>query len=210
MLKKILQYWCRQVSQKQLKKSFIIGPMSHYFPALYKFDSVVLLRLDRCDLRGLEDANLEHLSTLKRVKILKILESLTAVERYRMLWQLLLTVESCDSFYELWQLLSDVRSGGFNKLWNLRQTSSWFGLPTDRQGKTIIGPGTNKRFKFHHQTKQVSEDFSGGWLNCVLDFSDTYMQVRKKQFCHRYAGGICKVCFGRRNWTKKAKSLEPH
>ena len=122
MLKKILQYWCRQVSQKQLKKSFIIGPMSHYFPALYKFDSVVLLRLDRCDLRGLEDANLEHLSTLKRVKILKMLESLTAVERYRMLWQLLLTVESCDSFYELWQLLSDVRSGGFNKLWNLRQT----------------------------------------------------------------------------------------
>ena len=106
----------------QLKKSFIIGPMSHYFPALYKFDSVVLLRLDRCDLRGLEDANLEHLSTLKRVKILKMLESLTAVERYRMLWQLLLTVESCDSFYELWQLLSDVRSGGFNKLWNLRQT----------------------------------------------------------------------------------------
>ena len=59
--------------------------MSHYFPALYKFDSVVLLRLDRCDLRGLEDANLEHLSTLKRVKILKMLESLTAVERYRML-----------------------------------------------------------------------------------------------------------------------------
>ena len=91
--------------------------------------------------RMLEDAYLEHLPTLKRVKILKMLESLTAVEGYGMLWQLLPAVESCDSFYELWQLLSDVSSEGFNKLWNLRQTSSWFGLPTDRQGKTMIGPG---------------------------------------------------------------------
>ena len=71
--------------------------------------------------------------------------SLTAVEGYRMLWQLLPAVVSSESFYELWQLLSDVSSRGFNKLWNLCQTSSWFGLPTGRQGKTMIGPGTNKK-----------------------------------------------------------------
>ena len=106
--------------------------------------------------------------------------SLTAVKGYRMLWQLLPAVVSSESFYELWQLLSDVSSGGFNKLWNLCQTSSWFGLPTGRQGKTMIGPGTNKKIKFSYQPRQVSYDCSGGWLHCVLDFSDTNMQVRKK------------------------------
>ena len=130
----------------------------------------------------LEDSKLEHFSTLRRVNILKMLESLTAVEGYRMLWQLLAAVVSCESFYELWQLLSDVSSGGFNKLWNLCQTSSWFGLPTGRQGKTMIGPGTNKKFKFSYQPRQVSDDCSGGWLNGVLDFSDTNMQVRKNNF----------------------------
>ena len=108
---------------------------------------------------------------------------------------------SFGSFFQMSEVEASISCEIFAKLW----FADW-----QTRQNNLIGPRANKKFEFSYQPRQVSEDFGGGWLNCVLDFSDIYMQVRKKQFCHRYAGGTCKVCFGRRNWTKKAKSLGPH
>ena len=84
--------------------------------------------------------------------------------------------------WKLWQLLRALAASIRCQRWSCEIFAKlWFANWQTRQNN-LIGPRANKKFEFSYQPRQVSEDFGGGWLNCVLDFSDTYMQVRKNNF----------------------------